>query len=121
ARLRSVLPRRWTDVDFGEHAIVVNPVHKGVSRIVLGESAEAHLRACFDERGTLGAFIFPGQKRRVGKRTARYENDTRPERPSGPISSLSPIWSRQEHGRTITELAEMENFTLHDWRRNFAT
>jgi integrase len=121
ARLRAVLPRRWSDIDFAEHAITVTPAHKGVSRILLGESAEAHLRDCVRARGKLGGFVFPGQQRRVGKRTARYEKDARPERAPTAISSLQPVWNRSESGHTLTELAELGDFTLHDWRRTFAT
>ncbi len=115
ARLRSVLPRQWADVDWAEHALIVTPAHKGVSRIVLGESAERFLRVCFDARGAGGGFMFPGQHRRIGTRTARYARDERPERPPAPIASLASMWAR------LTELAELEDFTLHDWRRTFAT
>lgn len=115
ARLRSVLPRQWADVDWNEHALTVTPAHKGVSRVLLGASAEAHLRACFDARGAGGGFIFPGQQRRLGTRTGRYERDTRPERAPSSVSSLRPMWNR------LSELAEIDDFTFHDWRRSFAT
>jgi len=115
ARLRSVLPRKWSDVDWKEHAIAVNPAHKGVSRIHMGAAAEDHLRGLLDARDDANEFIFPGQQRRIGKRKARYAKDTRPERAPSPVSSLGPTWKR------LSELAELEGFTLHDWRRTFAT
>lgn len=115
ARLRSVLPRRWSDVDWNERALVVNPPHKGVSRILLGEAALAHLRACFDTRGSTDAYIFPGQTRHVGRRQGRGSKDVRPLRPATPVSALTPLW------RQFTGEAELDDFTLHDWRRTFAT
>jgi integrase len=115
ARLRAVLPRVWSDVDWTEHAIEVTPAHKGVSRILLGTAAESHLRACFEVRGAAAGYLFPGQTRRVGTRTARYERDARPKRAPSPVGSLASMWAR------LTELAALEDFTLHDWRRTFAT
>lgn len=115
ARLRSILPRTWDDADWQEHALSVTPAHKGVSRILLGDSAESHLRACFDARGAAGGFIFPGQERRLGKRTRRHERDTRPKRAPTSISGLGPMWAH------LSDLAALENFTLHDFRRTFAT
>lgn len=115
ARLRAVLPRKWADVDWKEHALLVKPAHKGVDRIILGESAEKFLRDLFDARGAHGGYIFPGQSRRVGKRTARYERDDRPRRPSAPISSIGPMWTQ------FIEIAELTDFRPHDWRRTFAT
>jgi integrase len=115
ARLRAVLPRRWKDVDWAEHALVVNPPHKGVSRILLGEQAIAHLRYCFDRTGGGSGFIFPGQARRLGARVARGARDIRPIRQPSPVASLAPMWAQ------LTALAELDNFTLHDWRRTFAT
>lgn len=114
ARLRAVVPRRWKDVDWNERALVVNPPHKGVSRILLGEEAFGHLRACFDRSGGQG-FIFPGQTRRLGARTARGSHDVRPIRQPSPVASLAPMWSQ------LCALADLNDFTLHDWRRTFAT
>jgi integrase len=115
ARLRAVLPRRWKDVDWAEHAMVVSPAHKGVSRILFGEKALAHLRLCFDRTGGGQGFVFPGQTRRLGARVARGVRDVRPIRLPSPVASLAPMWAQ------LTALAELDNFTLHDWRRTFAT
>jgi integrase len=31
------------------------------------------------------------------------------------------MWTRAANGMNLTELANIEDFTLHDWRRSFAT
>jgi integrase len=121
ARVRAILPRRWSDFDEEDRSLKVIPAHKGVKKIILGRTAEVYLRGLQAQRGEESEFIFPSKPRRTGERTVRGQNDLRPPAPKTAISGLAPMWSRAANGMNLTELANIEDFTLHDWRRSFAT
>ncbi len=105
ARLGAIVPRQWADVDVGERVLRVEPAHKGVTEVPLGLHALAHLeswRALATRGRDIGrAPCFPGQ--------------SRPGRRSASVASLAPMW------RELRNRAKLDDFTLHDWRRTFAT
>ena len=115
ARLRAMLPRKWIEMEWDEHVLRVRPIHKRVDRLVLGNGAIAHLRAWHEVRGGESAYVFPGQDRKVGARRTRGAADDRPKKGAVPVASLAPVWT------AVKERAKLEGFTLHDWRRTFAT
>jgi integrase len=115
ARLRSVLPRQWSDLDTAARVLRVVPAHKGVSLIPLGATALAHLLRVRKDRQTLSPYCFPGQLRRVGTRTVRGHGDTRPIQGARSIASLNSMFA------DLRTRAQLENFTAHDWRRTFGS
>lgn len=115
ARMRSITGRSWPDVDTNKRVITVDPPHKGVSMIPLGESAAMHFKALRKARQSLTPFVFPGQARRVGTRTARGDSDDRPLRAAAPISTIRPAFN------DLVTRAKLADFTPHDLRRSFAS
>ncbi len=123
ARVGAVLPRMWADVDVAERVLRIEPEHKGVAEIALGLHALAYVEAWRADSGAdarrLEAAVFPGQARKALE--ARDESDdhsaraARPARRAPSIASLATLWSE------LRERAKLEDFTLHDWRRTFAT
>jgi len=115
ARKGALTPRRWRDVDYEAHVLKVEPAHKGTSRVHLGTSALEILRTWHAERGTVDGFIFPGQRRHDGPRPTNRKHDARPVLPPTYISTTAPVWY------SLMARAELEDFTIHDLRRSFAT
>lgn len=123
ARVGAVLPRAWSDVDVAERVLRIDPEHKGVAEVPLGLHALAHLEAWRAESDAesrpLNIPMFPGQPRQALE--ARDESDehraraARPARRNPSVASLATLW------RDLRERARLEDFTLHDWRRTFAT
>lgn len=105
ARIGALLPRVWAAVDVAERVLRCEPEHKGVSEVPLGLHALAHIESWRAQSGadtrSLRTPMFPGQSRQ-GRRAPA-------------ITSLATLW------RDVRERARLEDFTLHDWRRTFAT
>ncbi|WP_396224563.1 tyrosine-type recombinase/integrase [Gemmatimonas sp.] len=111
ARVGAILPRAWRDVDTAERVLRVEPEHKGVAEVPLGLHALAHLEtwraASGAEARSMRAPMFPGQKRKT--------------RTPPPVASLSTLWRGTKEWPGVAKRARLEDFTLHDWRRTFAT
>lgn len=105
ARIGALLPRVWTEVDVAERVLRCEPEHKGVTEVPLGLHALAHVEswraASGAEQRSLRSPMFPGQ--------------TRPGRRAPAVASLTTLW------REVRQRARLDDFTLHDWRRTFAT
>lgn len=105
SRIGALLPRAWSDVDVAERVLRCDPEHKGVSEVALGLHALAHVEAWRARSGAeeraLRTPMFPGQAR-SGRRAPA-------------VASLTTLW------RDVRQRARLEDFTLHDWRRTFAT
>ena len=105
ARLGAVLPRQWADLDADERTLRVLPAHKGVTSIALGKTALAHLLAIQSRPDAHPVWLFPGVK--PGRRRATA--------PWPAVKSLNGVWN------ALRTAAGVEDMTLHDWRRTFAT
>lgn len=111
ARVGAVLPRAWRDVDVAERVLRVEPEHKGVAEVPLGLHALAHLEAW---RAASGA-----EERSL--RTPAFPGQRRPGRRSPSVASLTTLWRGTKKWPGLAKRARLDGFTLHDWRRTFAT
>ena len=96
ARRDALRLRQWADLDLAARVLRVQPAHKGTDRIVLGRAALAYVRWMRRQTPDPHGFLFPGTRGR-------------------PVASLNVTWT------LLREAAGLEDVTLHDLRRSFAT